>query len=225
MVPLISEYSWNIPAFLERLPASTKQELDSAHPIQKSAQAHTLFGARVFKLLIRPAPLLQRHIDSKKVLANERYIAVHMRVGLGLKEHTQYKRFNYARLGMDNAVARCAAITAVNHAKARDVNAVYIPSDTPVALVLLKAKIRKLYPTVRTAHSDKPARHVKTMESRNPGDREASLSTLVELAHLANADMLISLPSGFARFGAMLAASKEYSIINLEQCYTLKLVS
>lgn len=180
----------------------------------------TEFFPLVFRALFKATPALRDGVEEFITSGNDisrPFIGIHVRLGGDTKE-SKSKRFR-TKLTLHES-AMCAAVTALEMAKARGISPprFFLACDTVAFRTALRAAVRRNDPTAIMMFGDWKVKHVRHLDATNEDDYDAFLSTFVDLLVLSHADSLLHMRSGFANLARWMGGIEPQFIFHNTNC-------
>lgn len=158
--------------------------------------SHEIFS-RIFKVLLKPAPLLQKVIDGRMTGLSKPYISVHARLGRGIGEKGARFRSTLSYEDM----AKCFVEVASREGKKRNVNKYYLATDTKSFRKVFQRVLMKEVKGAELIRFDNvdPIHTASCMQFKG-----ACLHTMFELIVLSRGRAVVASRSNYSKVGAFI---------------------
>jgi len=165
--------------------------------------------------------LMLRYNETLKELGIEDgdYISVHARLGGGpdVREESN-PRFAYL-LDRIHTVAECLAVQSLIIARAQNVSAVYLATDTPRFKNIFATALKKFDNHTRVLVAPwEHTGHIQNSKAATAGSDQVVINTFAELLLIGNSRYFLHLPSTFAFLAQWMGSVSAMGILNTVNC-------
>lgn len=200
----------NIPKFHTKL---THRKLNNFRPDSD------FVAPLLLKRLVRPTALLRKRMASRVPFEGRAYVAVHARLGHGLRERGG--RFNFSEQALNiSDISRCIGRAGARTARKKGLTRVLIVSDTRKALDWIREGVLEDMAEASVEFTEGRTKHLNRIRDRrlDGGDYQAYLDVFVDVGLLAAAKGLVYFRSGFADIALWMGGITDGELVSNDEC-------